>query len=273
MFEQLNLRGEWIRGENKGIVGLLADFRSGQLITTVDGAEAGGTPDDIYFPSKGSGRDVLLEILLPPSCEQLRYGMVRESIAAVYSVAQYGFSETRAWDGKKDYIVDNGEGSACVVRFENGSCFGALASSDPHRDFSAEMALHHAPQFVQKLAAGVMDLPFLKYSSTPVTSVFWATDGQLTSVDDWPTVYEFGGEVLRGELLADMPWVREAKSFYGMEGQVPLRVIELAKRRWLQDGPIEILEEFYCELIPSGSPYSADAQKLLVDLDVHVKLF
>ena len=224
----------------------------------------------MHFPSGQTGWDVLLEVLVPPTSDELRYGAIRESIAAVRSVALHGFSETRAWDGPDDYIVDTGEGSAGVVRFDGDSCFGALVCLDPRRDFSVQKALLGAPPSVALLARGVLGLPFLIQNMAPITGVFWGDKGVLSSNEDWPVLYKYGGEILRRELLADETWTYEIEADLSLESGVASEIVMLARTRFERRGPVQIREELWHELAPRDSAHFDDAAKLLSELGIHV---
>jgi hypothetical protein len=265
MLGGFTINGTWCAGSNAGVRGVVEDFRAGLLVTFSGDRETSGAPSDFRADDGLSGLEVLLRILIPPTCRDFKYGAIRESLASVRSVALFGFAETRAWDGPTDYVVDTGEGSLAVARFVDGNCFAAMVSIDPSRPFSVEAALIDAPIAARRHAASVLGLPLLAGRHTAaVTAVFWSEGDRLASNEDWPTVFKFGAEIFRHELLPDHIWAPAAVAHYELTSNQAHEIARLARSRLTFHAPIPIEHRLFDVLVPPGSPYQADALSLLL---------
>lgn len=269
MLQPSEISGRWIAGPNRGSVACVQDFRAGLLVTHSSLGELTGQPADFRCDDGKSGIEILGEILVAPTCEELHHGAIREAIASVRSVALYGFSETRAWDGAGDYIVDSGEGAVGVVRFGESDCFGAMVSLDPSRNFDVDAALQAAPTAIKQISEEVLRLPLLVGASTaPVTAVFWSERGPLTSCEDWVSVYQFGAEILGREFLSDDAWVRAATDHYELAPDLAGDISRLARTRRARSGIITLGAPLFRQLAPRTAPHYEDATRLLAELSL-----
>lgn len=223
--ENIILHGQWISGSHRGRRARVVGFRAGLLLTSSVGlVEESGRPEMYLCDNGETGIDLLDRLLLPPTTSQLRNGAVRESIASVRSVARFGFSESRSWDGD-DYIVDGGDGAAAVVRFLDDECIGALVSVDPSRPFSPQEALGKGGEEVSRRGTELLSLPFLAAGAmAPVTAVFWSESGVVSSSEPWRSVCEFGGEILDDEMKSDNEWITNNLLFTPSEAREVTRI-------------------------------------------------
>jgi hypothetical protein len=269
MLERHGVMGTWMAGSSRGVRGMLVDYRAGCLIVSASDGEHAGDPASFAADTGESGTELMRRILTAPTVAGLRYGAVREAIASVRAVALYGFSETRAWDDPSTYIVDTGEGSAAVVRFNEHRCFGAMVSLDPSRGFSIAASLARAPEEVVAIAEQVLSLPFLSSGAmAPVTAVFWGDGGSLVSAEDWYETYAFGAEILRSESLSDERWMSDAMYTYEVPEGVALAIAELATLRVHTRGVITVPEELNQHLVPEGAEHERAAKGLLAALQI-----
>lgn len=264
MFRQFNIKGTWLSGPHSGRSGQLVDFRAGLLVVASGADELIGSPDHFCADDGSSGQHLLRRLMQPPTTEDLRYGAIREAIVAAHSVALFGFSETRAWESSNQYIVDTGEGSAAVVRFDAAECFGAAVSIDPSRFYSAIAELKNAPAATRAMAQSVLSLPFLADGSmAPVTAIFWSEGEKITGNEPWHKIYEFGAEVLRNELLSDTSWGKVAAAYYNVNSAFLSEVMRIASNHRVCGGQIALDVSEYDRLVPPGASYAKEAVELL----------
>jgi hypothetical protein len=268
VLRRYEVTGNWYGRPGVSRPAVIIDYSAGLLFTaTDDGEEVFGPPEDFRSTDGESGTSILCRILCPPSTDSLRYGAIREVIAAAHSVALFGFGETRAWDGPNDYIIDTGEGSCGVVRFVGLGCVAAIINYDPWREFDLAKAMILAPPALQPTLEDVCRLPFLNSpAQLRISSLFWSEGGALQAPEPWPVVYKFGGELLRHELLDDELWRTEAGSHYDLDEPTLALCVSLARRRVASSGTIDLTDDVFRRIVPKKAPHHAEAAQLLSDI-------
>ena len=213
--------------------------------------------------------EMLGRILRPPSLGPLRYAAIRESLVAARATSMSGFVETRAWEGFTDYIIDTGEGSCGVVRFAQNCCVGAMINYDPWRQLDLEHSLEEMPRPLGRMARDVCALPLLNSpDQLGISSLFWSDGGPLRGSEPWPTLYEFGGELLRRELLDEELWPEEAAHYYDIEPERLAVLTTIARRRVACPGILTLTHDEADAVLPAGSSFRADAMELLNGLEL-----
>lgn len=268
MLEHHAETGFWKRHDGGAEPHLVCDYVAGLLVTAgPEGKATQGPPGEFRSPKGESGIEMLERLLPRPTPAQLRYCSARESLAAAYSVALSGFLETRALEPPNDYIVSTGDGACGAVRFREDCCVAAMISYDPSRRYDLENAIEQTPQSLQDAARDLCDLPLLNSpDQLSVSSLFWSEGGPIGGAEPWPTLYEYGGELLRRELLADERWWEEATESYGMRPSTA-RLVAVVARRWIEgDDEVLLNRETLDEIIPIDSPRHDDALRFLREM-------
>ena len=258
----LEIVGSWISGPSVGLQVRVCGYRAGLLVTLdANDQEISGRPNCFLSNGGEDGTTLVIRHCVSPSVEQLRYGTMREAIAAVYLVALYGFGESRAWDNANDYIVADGCGSYAVVRFGSGSsCVGVAISNNPRREYDLERASFDAPFEMRGIISDLLRLPLL-VGHLPVTSVFWGANNIISGAEPWPTLYAFGGELLEKEMMTDDDWVAETQD--ELPGATIALVTSIA-RRVIRGDSVE--PSLWSNLVPTNAEYSQKALHLLEEL-------
>ncbi len=267
MLERFAIVGKWCnRPAGLGSV-VISDYVAGSLVTTTDdGEEVLGAPEDFRSTQGESGTSILCRILRPPTVESLRYGAIRESIAAARYVAVKGFQETRAWDGVNDYVIDTGEGSCGVVRFIAAGCVAVMINYDPWRKLDLAQVRATIPPTLQNVADEVCKIPLLNSpAQLGISCLFWSEGQTLRAHEPWPIAYKFGGELLRQEMLNDELWEAEAAVYYGLDEPTLSLVISVAKRRVTSNGIVVLTGDEIRSIVPQNSPHYTEAVQLLHD--------
>ena len=267
MLSQHGIRGCWKQSAGGSVPELVSDYMAGLLVTTVRGEDTRGPPDEFRSTDGESGTEILQRVLRPPRPDSLRYGAIRECLAAARSVSIHGFQETRAWDTLGDYIVDTGEGSCAIVRFVQDNCVAVMTNYDPWRQFELDHAILLMPLNLQQIAREVAALPLLNSpGQLRISSLFWSDGSEIEAGEPWPTAYAFGAEILRRELQDDERWQEEAGIHYDIEPPGLAVIMELAKRRLASPGVVVLTVEELVAIAPEGSLHRADALELLSDM-------
>jgi hypothetical protein len=261
--------GEWTSGPNAGLRAAIFDIRAGMLYTVgPDRTQIIGAPDD-FRAGTGESGDTLMERLLPwPNRSALFHGAIREALADAHSVAMVGQQDTRAWDRRDCYIVDNNEGDTGAVRFLLGACIGAVSSHDPTRPFDHITAIVAAPSELQEDLSSLCMLPLFDFGGRPrITAVFWSDGDSLCGPEPWHISYQYGGELFRRELLSDELWQEEAAEHYELIMAITTMIIGIAKRATPRQ-LIMLTEEESTILFPKDSDYHNEAIEQLVNGNV-----
>ncbi len=273
MLEQYAIIGTWCdRSAGSGSV-VISDYVAGLLVTTTDdGEEVLGPPDDFRSIQGESGTSILCRILRPPTLELLRYGAIRESIAAARYVALYGFQETRAWDGPNDYVIDTGEGSCGVVRFIATGCVAAMINYDPWRKLDVAQVCATIPPTLRDAAEEICKLPLLNSpAQLGISCLLWSEGEALRAHEPWPIAYKFGGELLRQEILDDELWQAEAAVYYDLDKPTLALIISVARRRVASTGSLALTGDDFRAIVPEESPHYTQAVQLLSDIGFRMR--
>lgn len=259
------IMGRWIAGSNRGQQAVVSDVRTGVLYTLApDGALLFGSSQE-FCADTGESGEALLNLLLPsPRASDLFLGALRESLAAVYSVAKIGRQDTRAWDQLDLYVVDDNEGNAAAVQFLSEGCVGAISNHDPSRDFNFAEAVAMAPLRLRQTLASLCRIPLFQDDGRPrVTAVFWAESGRLRGPEPWWATYLFGAELLRRELLDEEDWKDEAMKHYDLDDATAFAITQITRRAHPLE-PIVLTKEEAALLSPHRSAYYDESfQQLL----------
>lgn len=273
-FLRESIHGRWIRGENSPSAGTVLDFQAGRLITDCDpnpGITLDGLPDEFLSDAGDSGHELLARLLRPPRLDELRYGAFREAVAFANSVALYGFGETRAWETKTTYIADTGEGSCGIVRFFPEACVAAMINYDPHRSYNVAAHTNQVPTRLRGHLRKLCATPMLNSEhQRRISAVFWSEGGLVVGSEPWPTLYEFGGEIFRREMLDDDTWLVEARAYYEPEPRVLETSIHIA-RQLLSAPSVRLSDVEETTLLPEAAPNVAEARRCLGDAGVMIR--
>lgn len=265
------IHGHWIHGRNAPRAGVVLDFDEGELVSSCDqepGASLSGAANEFLSDTGESGEEMLIRLLRPPLLDALRYGALREAITFASYVAVEGFGETRAWENDS-YVVDSGEGSCGIVRFTGDSCVAAMTNYTPHRSYDVVSHVAQAPARLQEELRHLCAAPMLNSEhQRDVSAVFWAVDGVLAGAEPWPTLYQFGAEMLRREMLTDSDWRDEAHWNCESMPLVLDSAIRVA-RRLVTTPSAALLDIEQSKLLPQGAPNISEARDLLSAAGVH----
>jgi len=194
-----------------------------------------------------------------PRVSALFHGAIREALGQAYSIARIGRQDTRTWEDKQRYIVDDNGGSAAAVRFFGAnSCVAAVSSHYANEVLDVEWAIGAAPPELQDALRELGELPLLMFGDEPrVTAMFWGDGERLTGPEPWPSVYKAGGDLLRSELLSDKSWSRDAE-VYSLTEPVANAIILIAARA-VPGQPVKMSREELELIVRSGSEHEKDA--------------
>ncbi len=95
-----------------------------------------------------------------------------------------------------------------------------------------------------------------------ISAVFWAVDGVLGGTEPWPSLYQFGAQILRREMLTDSDWRDEAHRNYESMPLVLDCAIRVA-RRLVAAPSAALLDIEQSILLPQGKPNISEARDLL----------
>lgn len=189
-------------------------------------------------------------------------GCVRESLAAVYSVARIGLQETRAWEMPIRYVVDDNQGNVGVVEFGGGGAVGAVSARNVDRSFTPEDAILYAPLTQQEHLRRVCELPLLDEG---VSFMFWTAGLVIEAPKPWNLAYDTGMDLFRRELLSDGDWRVTSAEYYALSSETAWRLIDIAHRARVQAPMLELTESELRMLVPNDSEYATMALELLFE--------
>jgi hypothetical protein len=255
------ISGTWLTGENAGARATLADVRAGLLhgVSLPEGDYVSGDAEEFRADTGESGAELLALLLPPPTVTSLYDGAVRESLAAVHSIARIGRQDTQSWEDLEHYIVDDNGGCTAIAAFLPRGCAVAASSDDPTRTFDAAAAIARAPLHLQAELSSLCALPIFQFQGKSlVTAVFWSEGDVFAGPEPWPVCYIYGGEIFRKELLDDEAWKAEFPEEYGASRSDADAIVQLA-RRSSAGRPIALSEQEIRFLVPPDSKHRAEA--------------
>lgn len=257
------IQGVWLRGPHAGMRSIVDDVQGGLVRgTCANGGRVLGLPDD-FLSDTGESGEQLLSLLLPkPRAAALFRGAIRESIAALRSLATHGQQETRAWDDRNSYVVDDGEGNCGIVVFGSNGAVGAIYNHDAQcaSDYNAMIATVPADQLDAMRA--LIELPIFRVEhAQKVTALFWTVDEYLCGPRPWHRVYACGAELMRRELMTDQRWAEEAREYYCLDQPLTRMILQIVERSVvpdeirLRDAHVVLSMSELASLVPANSEH------------------
>lgn len=253
--------GTWVAGENTGKRAIIEGVRAGGLCahSLPEGALIFGNAEEFRADTGESGAELLALLLPPPTVASLYDGAIRESLAAVHSIARIGRQDTQSWEDLEHYIVDDNGGCTATAAFLPRGCVVAASSDDPTRTFDTSAAIARAPLHLQAELSSLCALPVFQFQGKSlVTAVFWAEGHVFAGPEPWPICYIYGGEIFRKEFLDDEAWKVEFPEEYGASRSDADAIVQIA-RRSSAGRPIALSEQEIQFLVPPDSKHRAEA--------------
>ena len=264
--EHQGIPGAWVAGEHEGQVASATYVLDGALFsTTGSGSTLIGAPDD-FLGEGGETGAALVELLIPaPSLSALRRGAVRETLANACSIARIGRNESRIWDTRDRYLVDNGEGERGAVRFIGDACVGAVWGKAPFRKIDYSSAASRAPHDLRGALLELCELPFFRFldEGQLISVVFWAEGGRIVGPERWSDTYIFGVELFEAELGDGFG--EDAEEFYSLSRKELDLIEEISHRGSVSHWPIPVLRSELATLIPPDAPHHEEACSEILD--------
>jgi hypothetical protein len=259
-----HMPGHWTSGKNASQRGVIVDVCAGMICARrADGTLVMGDPSDFVAESGESG-DALLSHLMPwPTWRSLFYGAVRESLAAAHSTAEDGVQDTHAWETPIRYVADDNQGNVGIIAFTADGAVAAISSRAPRRRFDYAQAIEAAPSDLKSAVATLCDLPRLS-EGPGVTAVFWTAGEFIHGPEAWHSIYQFGAELFRRELLPNWAWETEGATHYSHTTPIAHLAITASSRARIRVPLLILSEKEFRQLIPHRSPYEREATDLLL---------
>lgn len=252
------LTGCWLSGTYAGQTGVLRDVRAGRIYGELaDGTEVSGHPCEFRADTGQSGESLLASLLPPPRADHFFAGALRESLAGIYSTAVFGRADTRAWDRKSRYIVDDGEGNAAIAAWSDDGIVAAMCDHDSTRAFEFGFGI---PDDKLRKLSELIELPFLR--TCTVTAVLWSEQERLEGPEPWFKIYQCGGEIFRSELLNEDEWMSDAVRNCGLDIKTASMIVSISRRAI----PLQVVELTDFELgmiLPTTAAHRAEAREQL----------
>jgi hypothetical protein len=203
-----------------------------------------------------------------PAWRSLFHGAMRQSLAAVYSVARIGTQGTNAWERPIRYVADDNQGNVGVVEFWVDGAVGAVVAHTPKGRFDRARAIDLAPPTVRDALIRVCDLPLLQSLlqegpgvPTGVWAAFWTVGEFIQSSESWGDTCL--SEVFETELLADSAWETEGTRYFGLAPGVANLIIAIARRAVVRAPMVTLSDRELRELVPKASKHEDEALNLL----------
>jgi hypothetical protein len=198
-----------------------------------------------------------------PTWHCLFHGAIRESLAAVNSVARIGIQDTHAWESPIRYVADDNEGNVGIVEFQPDRAIGAVSARTPGRVLDQLRAIDRAPPEVRDSLLRLSELPLLQEGSG-VTEIFWTVGESIQGPESWDEMCLHGLELFEHELLSDSEWELEGTAFYELTPDVARLVIAVAARAMVRAPMLHLSEHELKVLVPKNSKHESVARDLLL---------
>lgn len=185
----------------------------------------------------------------------------REVVAQAASVARWGRNETRAFDSRALYLVDDGEGAFGALSFQERQLVGLSGGGDTSLMISLrEPGL---PDECRQRLSALARLPFVESRGLP-TALLWSEGESIVLSQAEADVLEGAAYVFQREFLNDSDWLVAATEYYGAEQAVLALCIELSLAVELGTPPPVLGRRIKNSLLVGDAGHAADATAQLV---------
>jgi hypothetical protein len=231
--DERGIHGTWIAGENTGERATIKEVRAGWLYAhrLPEGTPVSGDAAEFRADTGETGMALLERLLSRPKVASLFNGAMRESLAAVYSIARVGRDDTHGWEDTDRYIVGDSEGCTAIAAFLPAGCVVATSNKDPSRKFDTSAALAVAPPTLRAELAALCALPVFQFQGrSAITAIFWSEGEFFEGPEPWPNCYIFGGEIFHHELLDEEAWKARFPEWHSSTREEAEAIAQIARR-------------------------------------------